>query len=155
MTYMPTLRDSIIKRRSTLLQLTPTEFATIKPDYELSGESTLLSIVDRVSNDAPSLGPDAFDDDTLTQAVAGAAVIVLSTQLGEREEQLLAVIVARASKFVLVRTEPQHHYAWARRLVDLEETGSVGVMHIATDATMKGLLSRLEQPNPIKKEFVN
>lgn len=155
MIYMPTLQAAIVKRRSTLLQLTPTDFISITPDYELSGESTLLSIVDRVSDDAPSLGPNIFDDDTLTQAVTGAAVIVLSTELGEREERLLAGIVERAPKFVLVRTEPQHHYAWARRLLNIEETGSVGVMHIAAEATMRVLHSRLEQPYATAKGLVN
>jgi hypothetical protein len=154
-TYLPTLHGAITKRRSSLLQLTPKEFATIEPDYELSGESTLLSIVDRVSEDSPSLGPSVFDDATLTKAVAGAAVVVLSTQLGEREERLLAGIVERASKFVLVRTEPQHHCAWARKLLDIEETGSIGVMHIASDSVMKGLLARLEQPDSAKKELIN
>jgi hypothetical protein len=155
MTFMPTLQGAIVKRRSALLQLTPAEFTTIEPDYKLSGESTLLSIVDRVSDDSLSLGPSAFDDATLTQAVAGAAVVVLSTQIGEREEKLLAGIVERASKFVLVRTEPQHHCAWARKLLDLEETGSIGVMHIASDSVMKGLLAGLGQADSAKKEFIN
>ena len=152
MSDTPTLQGALVACKATLLALTPTKCEEVKAEYESAPHTTVLSIIDRIAEDSPSMGPAAFDDATLQKHLLDGAVVVLSTAIGQREESLLAGVLPQLSRLAIVRTDPCHHAAWARKILELSNEDC---MHIAEPATMRAVLTTLRHAKPTKKEFVN
>lgn len=144
--------------RASVLLATPTELRKVEMPlpYDHAPGARLLLIADRTEN-FPNLGPAVFSDGVLKKHIQGERVVILSAETNAAHEAVIATLLLISSRLVIVTTSPEHHVAWANRIVEL--SGSP-VLHVADgDTDLSGMRSvhvDLRNSNPEKKkEYVN
>jgi hypothetical protein len=140
------------ERRMQFHDLTPEGLKTHQLPYQPE-EAAHITLVD--DDPAPEtgecLGPAAYSERILGTLLFGAQSVICSALMDERAGAMVAAMVAAAPspRFVLVITQPQHHAAWARKIVQL--SGCAPRIHVVCDGINLSELpvhtDREEQPH--------